>query len=197
MGIGRAVGAVHSVKIGTGYPSTDDEMMITPRVIASNNTCACSSRIERPAKIGHCELRNFVRNSLCDHLVIKGSHGLAELDQQIILLSDLAIMRIKTAQLYEEDLSVDLQSGPVFYQPRDLPQLSADSCARKRRSHIDGRLQRRIGGDRRVGYMISRDNKIVGQIDCSQSVESRSYGRTVAVRLSRIQNAGETSGADR
>src|SRR5436309_15923502 len=61
--------------------------MTTPRMIRADGPRTRAGRLERAAKIGNGELRHAVAVTLGHHLVIKSSHGLAELRQQITLTS--------------------------------------------------------------------------------------------------------------
>src|SRR5437773_4697776 len=107
--------------------------MTTPRMIRADGPRTRAGRLERAAKIGNGELRHAVAVSLGHHLVIKSSHGLAELRQQITLTSGaignsrisrgLVGVGIESAERTEEYLPMKAEAATGNRSVADLDQL--------------------------------------------------------------------------
>src|SRR5260370_38720740 len=103
--------------------------MAAPRVIRSHSAGSRSGWLKRSTEIRQCELRYVVAQTLNHHLIIEGTHCLAQLGQQVALISGHIRnrrgsrrpvgMRIKASQCAEEDLTLQAEGIPLTNYPRD------------------------------------------------------------------------------
>ena len=196
MRVRGSVRAVHSVEVSRGDAAADHELMTAPGVVGSDRG-ARTCRIHGSGEIAHRELSYLVLKPLRDHFVVERPHCLAELDQEIAMPSELIVVRVETAYLNEEHLTIDVQIRSLPDQTGDLSELVSDPGCGKSRGVIRVGLENRIRRHSGIRYVARRRLQIMREIDGAKVIERCADSARVCVGAQRVQHGRQCSRTDR
>src|SRR5258707_9144557 len=102
---GEGQGGELAIYVATLHRASQNEMMVTPGVVAAGARAGLTGA----AKVRFGERRNLLRDSQLHGSVVESSHGRTDLGKKRILIVDLIVVRVETAEGYKEDLALHHQ----------------------------------------------------------------------------------------